>query len=100
MKLNPDIHPLPVALLVLQFALPLAMTYGDIGFDHAGRYGLDIEDGAMLFLAYVACLLWGIVRAALKRQWLLLIAQIVIPIVLLPTLIQIVLLPTLIQIAP
>lgn len=89
MKLNPDIHPLPVALLVLQFALPLAMTYGDIGFDHPGRYGFDIEDAAMLFLAYVAVLLLGIVSAAMKRQWLLLAMQIVIPIVLLPTLYRI-----------
>ncbi len=57
-------------LLLLQAALATVLCFGDIGFDHPGRYGLDFDDAVKLLGFYAAALLLGLVVATkLGRSW-------------------------------
>lgn len=57
-------------LLLLQAGLAVVLCFGDIGFDHPGRYGLDYGDGFWLLVFYAVTLLLGLVVAIkLKRYW-------------------------------
>lgn len=76
-------QPGPKALpwiLAAEVVLALVVLFGDIGFDHPGRFGLDF--GHALLILALFLILWslGLWKAARARSWALLGAQLVLPI--------------------
>ena len=71
-----------IAFFVAQLLLLGVLIFGDIGFDHPGKYGLDYDDLINLLFFYMACLLAGVVYAAFRRQWKLLFIQLATPVLL------------------
>jgi hypothetical protein len=71
-----------IAFFVAQLLLLGVLIFGDIGFDHPGKYGLDYDDLIKLSFFYMACLLVGVVYAAFRRQWKLLFIQLATPVTL------------------
>jgi hypothetical protein len=71
-----------IAFFVAQLLLLGVLLFGDIGFDHPGKYGLDYDDLINLLFFYMACLLVGLVYAAFRRQWKLLFIQLATPVLL------------------
>ncbi|BBO35368.1 hypothetical protein [Lacipirellula parvula] len=69
-----------IAFFVVQLLLLGVLLFGDIGFDHPGKYGLDYDDLLKLLFFYVACLFVGVLYAAFRRQWKLLLAQLATPV--------------------
>lgn len=57
------------------------LVFGDIGFDHPGRYGLDFGHGIILAVVYVLSLLFGLIFCIIKRKYLPLGLQVVVPLV-------------------
>ena len=55
-------------LLALQAAFAAILWFGDIGFDHRGRHGLDAGDGCMFLVLYAVVLLLGLALAAKLRR--------------------------------
>ena len=53
--------------------------FGDIGFDHPGRFGLDFDDAIRLIAIYCAAILCGIVFAGLRKRWISALMQLAIP---------------------
>lgn len=51
--------------MATQGAAVLVMVFGDIGFDHPGRFGLDFDDLAKLAIVYVFAALYGAMRWAI-----------------------------------
>ena len=68
-----------IAVFVAQLLLLGVLIFGDIGFDHPGKYGLDFEDFIALVVFYVACLLGGVIYAAFRRRWRMLFLQLGTP---------------------
>lgn len=66
-------------LLAFQLIFLMVLVFGDIGFDHPGRFGLAIEHGMLVAFLYLVTLIGGIVLAVRKRAWGLLLAQFVLP---------------------
>ncbi len=60
-------------LIVLQVVVLFIIVFGDIGFDHPGRYGLDFGDFVQLVWLYGAALTFGVVVATEfgKHWWIL-----------------------------
>lgn len=71
-----------IAFFVAQLLLLGVFIFGDIGFDHPGRYGLDYDDLVKLVVFYVACLLAGVLYAAFRRQWKIFFLQLATPLLL------------------
>lgn len=55
------------------------LVFGDIGFDHPGRFGLDFTGGVFVAFLYAVVFITGIVVAIRSRAWGSLLTQIVIP---------------------
>ena len=70
---------LRIALLT-QVVCGLLLLFGDVGFDKAGRYGLDVNVGVALGVLYLVGLSAGIAVTVLRRQHRWLGAQIMAPI--------------------
>jgi hypothetical protein len=65
--------------IVLQWLLLMILVFGDIGFDHPGRFGLDFGHFILFVFLYVVALVAGIVLAIWSRAWGSLLAQILVP---------------------
>ncbi len=68
-----------VICLVIQGLLLLVFAFGDIGFDHPGRFGFDWDFFVKLAVAYLLFLVFGIACAISERRWWALTLQIAIP---------------------
>jgi hypothetical protein len=71
-----------IAFFVSQLLLLGMLIFGDIGFDHPGKYGLDFDDFLKIAIFYAGCLLAGVLYAGFRRQWKVLILQIATPLLL------------------
>lgn len=71
-------------LFALQVALALVFVFGDIGFDHPGRFGLDF--GHLVAIGLVFAVAWGIGvwRAVRTKAWSALTVQLLLPLLALP----------------
>ncbi len=67
--------PALIAVLV-QFACAAVIAFGDIGFDHPGRFGLSFGHLLWLGAVYVIALLFGVIRAAKARSTKLILVQV------------------------
>ena len=57
-------------LIALQVVVVSIIVFGDIGFDHPGRYGLDFGDFVQLVWLYGAALTFGVVVATkFQKHW-------------------------------
>ena len=57
-------------LIALQVVFVFIIVFGDIGFDHRGRYGLDFGDFVQLVWLYGAALTFGVVVATkFQKHW-------------------------------
>ncbi len=65
-------------VLVLQAASLAVICFGDIGFDHPGKYGLDFDDFILIGLVYAASLILGLVLSLVGGRLLLAAAQLVV----------------------
>ena len=65
--------------LVIQIVLLGVMIFVPFGFDHASSWGLDFGHLILAAGSYVAALLVGLVVAGLRKRWLLLAVQILVP---------------------
>lgn len=73
----------PIAIcLALQVASVAVLVFGDIGFDHPGRFGLSFNHGIYFTVIYSVSLLLGFVFAIKKRSRKIATVQIAIPILL------------------
>ena len=68
--------------IALQFASLAVLVFGDIGFDHPGRFGLSFNHGIFFTVSYLVSLIAGSVFAIKKRNWKIATVQIAIPILL------------------
>ncbi len=66
--------------VALQFTSLAVLTFGDIGFDHPGRFGLSFNHGLFFTVSYFVSLLAGFVIAIKKRSWKIAVLQIAIPV--------------------
>jgi hypothetical protein len=74
-------HWLLAALILFQCFLICVLLFGDIGFDHPGKYGLDIEDYYRILGAYYIAWANGVGLAVALKEWRLLELQLAIPFV-------------------
>lgn len=58
-------------LMVCQLVLCGLLMFGDIGFDKAGRYGMDYDSGIIIVGLYGLVLLAGLIVAFGKKRWVL-----------------------------
>jgi hypothetical protein len=65
--------------IAVQVAALVILLFGDIGFDHPGRFGLDFDDWMRIASVYVFAVLYGTVRWAFARNVLLCALQLVPP---------------------
>ena len=65
-------------IFALQLLVFMIFVFGDIGFDHPGRFGLDFEDAILLFIAFVFISLFGITISIVKRRWDIVFRQLAI----------------------
>ena len=70
-------------LLALQFLSLAVLMFGDIGFDHPGRFGLSFNHGLFFTISYIVALLSGLACAKIKKSWGVAVSQIVIPLLIL-----------------
>ena len=66
-------------LTVAQVLLMVVLLFGDIGFDHPGRFGMSFGHGILLSVFYLISVGFGIVYSCIKRKWYTLFPQAVIP---------------------
>jgi hypothetical protein len=70
---------------VVLWVLAFIVTFGDIGFDHPGRYGLDFDDFLLLAALYVVVSVVTIVASLISRERrtiALVIASVILPVLL------------------
>lgn len=75
-------QPLSVVVFAIQLVLLAVYNFGDIGFDHPGRFGMSWWHGIAILFLYFLALLVGIPVALVEKKRRLAIAQAVIPMVL------------------
>ena len=74
--------------VVIESLILAVLLFGDIGFDHPGRYGLDFDDSLMLTFVFCLVALMNLVyiisnqRWTGERRWALALGQIFGPFVL------------------
>lgn len=56
------------ALIAVQALCWLMFLFGDIGFDKAGKFGLDYDAFILIAAVYAVALVAGVVLALVKRQ--------------------------------
>jgi len=66
-------------LIAVQAALLAIFAFGDIGFDHPGKFGLDFDHFMILMGLYLVALLAGILRSVVRKNWIVAFAQVLIP---------------------
>jgi len=71
-----------VTLIIAQLLLLAVLLFGDIGFDHPGRFGMSFGHGILLFALYVIALVSGLVFSCTKRKWKATFPQLLIPLLL------------------
>jgi hypothetical protein len=67
--------------LIVQLLAVAALVFGDIGFDHRGRYGLDFTHGILICGVYLVALTFGVIACIAQRRWIALGAQAIIPLI-------------------
>jgi hypothetical protein len=70
-----------VIFIAIECLVLAVFLFGDIGFDHPGRFGLDFDDAIMLAVLYCGVLLGGVIYTARNRRWWAIALQLVIPVV-------------------
>jgi len=68
-----------IVLLIIQLVSLVVLIFGDIGFDHPGRFGLSYEHGLFLSLVYGGALLAGLGLSFKRKKWFLFAPQLLIP---------------------
>ena len=68
------------AFLTIELLLIGVFAFGDIGFDHPGRFGLDFEHAIGLGLVFGCVLVAGLVSATAKKMWYAVVIQLALPI--------------------
>lgn len=58
-----------VATSTGQLFICAVIVFGDIGFDHPGRFGLDFEHFLLLAGLQICLMLLSVVLAIWQRQW-------------------------------
>ena len=66
---SPRIPPVPAGAAGTSILLQLVLIFGDIGFDRAGRFGLDFSHLLLIGLLGLLAAAVGIVAAAAGRRW-------------------------------
>jgi len=72
-----------IALLVIECVLLGVLWFGDIGFDHPGKYGLSFNHAIALMIGYCLALIAGIAFSVSERRRSVLWIQLLIPLLLL-----------------
>ena len=67
-------------LFAVQCCLVAILCFGDIGFDHPGRFGLDFGDAIRLIAIYLCILVAGTIVAGVQRRWKWLTGQLLFPV--------------------
>ncbi len=70
-------------LLCVQIALLALVQFGDIGFDHPGRLGLDFNDFVLICGVYGIVLIAGVACSIVTKRWKSAALQICIPLAML-----------------
>ena len=71
-----------VTLIIAQLLLLAVLLFGDIGFDHPGRFGMSFGHGILLSALYVIALVSGLVFSCIKRKWKASFPQLLVPLLL------------------
>ncbi len=71
-----------IVLIVSQFLLLAVLMFGDIGFDHPGRFGMSFDHGLFLSFLYLVALIAGLLNSATQKSWKTALLQI-LPVVIL-----------------
>jgi len=58
------------------------LLFGDIGFDHPGRFGMSFGHGIVLSILYLVALISGLVLSCMKRKGNTVVLQAMIPLLL------------------
>jgi hypothetical protein len=66
-------------LLCVQVGLLALVQFGDIGFDHPRRLGLDFNDFVLISSVYAIVLIVGLACSIVTKQWKTAVLQICIP---------------------
>ena len=66
--------------LALQFAFLAVLVFGDIGFDHPGRFGLSFNHGIIFIACYLTALVCGLLLSIKNRRWFFAAVHIAIPV--------------------
>jgi hypothetical protein len=66
-------------LVAFQWLFLLVLAFGDIGFDHPGRFGLDFGHFLLIAGLYLVALVAGGVLAVRGKAWYALLGQILVP---------------------
>jgi hypothetical protein len=72
-------NPLLPILFGLQCLIMGVVTFGDIGFDRPGRFGLDFDHFVLLAAGYLGLLGAGLIYAGLWKQWRWIAIQVATP---------------------
>jgi len=70
-----------ILLFVMQISFLTILTFGDIGFDHPGRFGLSYNHGFMFSFFYIVTLISGIAFSIRKKSWRTAVPQVLLPLV-------------------
>ncbi len=57
-----------IALLLIQCIIVIVILFGDIGFDHPGKYGLDFGHFILLAIGFIISFIWVIVEVIKKEK--------------------------------
>jgi len=68
-------------IIAIEILVLVVLVFGDIGFDHPGRYGLDIGDGIALTLLLCTVLVAGVAYALRQHHWVIALLQVLLPVV-------------------
>ncbi|MEX1231151.1 MAG: hypothetical protein WEB58_12975 [Planctomycetaceae bacterium] len=68
-----------IVFLVLQAIFAAVYHFGDIGFDHPGRFGLSWNHAIAVIIFYFLALLCGLACSAAERNWKTASLQIALP---------------------
>jgi hypothetical protein len=66
---NDRLVSLSMVALIFESALLALLVFGDIGFDHPGRFGLDFNALIVVRAAYALALLFGMTRSIIEKNW-------------------------------
>lgn len=72
-------QPLNIFVYFVQLMVLAVLLFGDIGFDHPGRFGLSWGHGIAILALYIFTLLLGIPAALIDKSWKTALVEIATP---------------------